>query len=118
MTTPKQYNVDEHAHAHLSTPTSEEWVAVTKIGRIITKSLRPTKGPDSARGEFGFLGTEAWERSVRLFRTPEDVRVGQPVLLRIRPHGEYCGCEPTYRAGVEMLGKYPDFEARKYRRTT
>ena len=117
MTTPKQYNVEEHAHAQLSTPTSEEWVAVTKIGRIITKSLRPTKGPDSARGEFGFLGTEAWERSVRLFRTPEDVRVGQPVLLRIRPHGEYCGCEPTYSAGVEMLGKYPDFEDRKYRRT-
>lgn len=117
MTTPKQYNVDEHVRAHMSTPPSEEWGAVTKSGRIITKSLRPTKGPYSPKGEFGFLGTEAWERSVRLFRTPEDVRVGQPVLLRIRPHGEYCGCEPTYCAEVEMIGKYPDFEDRKYRRT-
>lgn len=115
MTTPKQYNAYDHVRAHMSTPPSEEWGAVTKSGRIITKSLRPTKGPYSPKGKFGFLGPEAWGRRVRLFRTPEDVRVGQPVLLRIRPHGEYCGCEPTYCAEAEMIGKYPDFEDRKYR---
>jgi hypothetical protein len=44
------------------------------------------------------LSLGGWEGRVMTFRQPEDVTIGQPVLLEIRPHGEHCGCDRIYTA--------------------
>lgn len=76
-------NADEHVRLHLAGLPSEEWASVTRRGKLITYEHHSLGG---------------LERRVRIFKSPKDVRVGQPVLLIVRPHGEYCGCEPMYCA--------------------
>lgn len=79
----RPYNAAEHVRLHLACLPSEEWASVTRRGKLITYEHHSLGG---------------LERRVRRFQSPEDVRVGQPVLLIVRPHGEYDGCEPIYCA--------------------
>lgn len=73
---------------HLAGQPTEEWCAMLTDGSLRTYEVNTLGG---------------WERRLRIFKTPAEVRVGQPVLLRIRPHGEHCGCDPGN--GVTTVGK-------------
>lgn len=66
---------------HLAGQPTEEWGALLADGTLRTYEVHTLGGR---------------ELRLRIFSTPSDVRVGQPVLLKIRPHGDYCGCTPIY----------------------
>lgn len=83
MITGAEQDGSEHVRLHLAGLPFEEWASVTKQGKLITYAHRSLAGV---------------ERRVRIFKAPGDVKVGQPVLLRVRPHGALCGCEPRFCA--------------------
>lgn len=74
---------DLHVMLHMQGGPAELWGSLKADGTLRTRE---------------HLSLGGWERRVMTFRRPEDVTIGQPVLLEIRPHGEHCGCERIYTA--------------------
>lgn len=68
---------------HLAGQPTEEWGALLVDGTLRTYEVHTLSGR---------------ERRLRIFSSPSDVQVGQPVLLKIRLHGAHCGCTPSYVA--------------------
>lgn len=78
-----RHDEQELLRLHLAGTPFEVWGSLKKNGELRTYTTLTFTGE---------------ERRAYTFATPDDVKVGQPVLLLITPHGEHCGCEPIYSA--------------------
>lgn len=71
-----------HYELHVSASSLSEWGALQEDETLCSKEVTNLGG--------------TVVRVLRFHSPMEAAEYGQPVLLLVRPHGKYCGCNPVY----------------------